>query len=408
MTTYSRSSLVGLTLALCLAGCGKSETPASTEQPSDAPAAQSTAAAPAPAAAAPAPAPAAAPAPAVAAGEQVLNIYNWSDYIAADTIANFEKETGIKVRYDVFDSNEVLEAKLLAGNTGYDIVVPSASFVARQIKAGIFQPLDKSKLPNYANLDPELMKILAGYDAGNQHIVPWLWGTTGIGYNVKKIKERMPDAPIGSWDLILKPEILAKFKDCGVTMLDTPAETIPTSLRYLGLPTGSQDAANLAKAEALMMSVRPSVKYFHSSQYINDLANGEICLVMGWSGDVFIARDRAAEAKNGNEIAYFIPREGALMWFDTMGIPKDAKHAENAYKFLDYVMRPKVMAAVTNQVKYANGNAASTEYVEEAVREDPAIYPNAATKKNLFPNVVNTSDYERLVTRAWTRIKTNQ
>ena len=326
----------------------------------------------------------------------------------ADTIANFEKETGIKVRYDVFDSNEVLEAKLLAGNTGYDIVVPSASFVARQIKAGIFQPLDKTKLPNYANLDPELMKVLAGYDAGNQHIVPWLWGTTGIGYNVKKIKERMPDAPIGSWDLILKPEIVAKFKDCGVTMLDSPAEVVPTSLRYLGLPTGSQNAADLAKAEALMMTVRPSIKYFHSSQYINDLANGEICLVMGWSGDVFIARDRAAEAKNGNEIAYFIPREGALMWFDTMGIPKDAKHTENAYKFLDYVMRPKVIAAVSNLVKYPNGNAASTQYVDEAIRNDPAIYPDAATKANLFPNVVNTPEYDRLATRAWTRIKTNQ
>jgi putrescine transport system substrate-binding protein len=388
-------SLAMLVFSVCLFACGKSETPAPAEQSAAAtPAAQGAAALPA--------------ATPVDATEKVLNIYNWSDYIAADTIANFEKETGIKVRYDVFDSNEVLEAKLLAGNTGYDIVVPSASFVARQIKAGIFQPLDKTKLPNYANLDPELMKVLAGYDAGNQHIVPWLWGTTGIGYNVKKIKERMPDAPIGSWDLILKPEIVAKFKDCGVTMLDSPAEVVPTSLRYLGLPTGSQNAADLAKAEALMMTVRPSIKYFHSSQYINDLANGEICLVMGWSGDVFIARDRAAEANNGNEIAYFIPREGALMWFDTMGIPKDAKHTDNAYKFLDYVMRPKVIAAVSNLVKYPNGNAASTQYVDEAIRNDPAIYPDAATKANLFPNVVNTPEYDRLATRAWTRIKTNQ
>jgi putrescine transport system substrate-binding protein len=388
-------NLAALVLSVCLFACSKSETPAPAEQSAAAtPAAQGAAALPA--------------ATPVAATEKVLNIYNWSDYIAADTIANFEKETGIKVRYDVFDSNEVLEAKLLAGNTGYDIVVPSASFVARQIKAGIFQPLDKTKLPNYANLDPELMKVLAGYDAGNQHIVPWLWGTTGIGYNVKKIKERMPDAPIGSWDLILKPEIVAKFKDCGVTMLDTPVEVVPTSLRYLGLPTGSQNAADLAKAEALMMTVRPSIKYFHSSQYINDLANGEICLTMGWSGDVFIARDRAAEAKNGNEIAYFIPREGALMWFDTMGIPKDAKHTENAYQFLDYVMRPKVIAAVSNLVKYPNGNAASTQYVDEAIRNDPAVYPDAATKANLFPNVVNTPEYDRLATRAWTRIKTNQ
>ena len=340
--------------------------------------------------------------------EKVLNIYNWSDYIAEDTIANFEKETGIKVQYDVFDSNEVLEAKLLAGKTGYDIVVPSANFVSRQISAGIFQPLDKAKLPNHKNLDPELMKVLAGYDPGNAYVVPWLWGTTGVGYNVKKIKERMPDAPIGSWDMIFKPEVVAKFKDCGVTMLDAPTEVLATGLRYLGLPTDSQDAGNLAKVEKLMMSVRPSVKYFHSSQYINDLANGEVCLVLGWNGDAFQARDRAAEAKNGNEIAYFIPKEGALMWFDTMAIPKDAKHPENAHKFIDYVLRPAVIAAISNVVNYANGNAAATPLVKEEVRNDPAVYPDAATKAKLFPNVVYAPTYDRLVTRAWTRIKTNQ
>jgi len=340
--------------------------------------------------------------------EQVLNIYNWSDYIAEDTIRNFEKETGIKVRYDVFDSNEVLEAKLLAGNTGYDIVVPSASFVARQIKAGIFQPLDRSKLPNYGNLDPEVMKVLAGYDPDNQHIVPWLWGTTGVGYNVAKIKERMPDAPIGSWDMLFKPEIVSKFKDCGVTLLDAPSEVFPTALRYLGLPTDSQTEENLAQVEKLVMGIRPSIKYFHSSQYINDLANGEVCLVLGWSGDVFIARDRAAEANNGQEIAYFIPKEGALMWFDTMAIPKDAPHAENAYKFIDYVLRPEVIAAITNYVNYPNANAAATPLVQEAIRNDRAVYPDAETKQKLFPNVVNTPDYDRLVTRTWTRIKTNQ
>ena len=346
--------------------------------------------------------------PALAEEEKVLNIYNWSDYIAEDTIANFEKETGIKVQYDVFDSNEVLEAKLLAGKTGYDIVVPSANFVSRQITAGIFQPLDKAKLPNYKNLDADLMKILAGYDPDNAHVVPWLWGTTGIGYNVKKIRERMPDAPIGSWDMIFKPEVVAKFKDCGVTMLDAPAEVLPTGLRYLGLPTGSQVPDNLAKVEKLMMGVRPSIKYFHSSQYINDLANGEVCLVLGWNGDVFQARDRAAEAKNGNEIAYFIPKEGALMWFDTMAIPKDAKHPENAHKFIDYVLRPAVIAAISNVVNYPNGNAAATPLVNEEVRNDPAVYPDAETKSKLFSNVVYTPAYDRLVTRAWTRIKTNQ
>ncbi len=342
------------------------------------------------------------------AGDKVLNIYNWSDYIAEDTIANFEKETGIKVRYDVFDSNEVLEAKLLAGNTGYDLVVPSASFVSRQIQAGIFQALDKSKLPNYKNLDPEIMKILEGYDPGNQHVVPWLWGTTGVGYNVKKIKERMPDAPLGSWDMLLKPEVVAKFKDCGVTLLDAPVEVIPTALRYLGLPTGSQSPEDLKKAEALVMGVRPSIKYFHSSQYINDLANGEICLVLGWSGDVFQAASRAAEARNGVEIKYFIPREGALMWFDTMAIPKDAKHVENALKFIDYVLRPKVIAAVSNVVSYPNGNAAATEFVNDEVKNDPAIYPDPATKAKLFPNVTNTPTFDRVLTRTWTRIKTNQ
>ena len=354
-----------------------------------------------------APATASSEAPA-ASGDNVLNIYNWSDYIAPDTIANFEKETGIKVRYDVFDSNEVLEAKLLAGTTGYDIVVPSASFVARQIQAGVFQPLDKSKLPNYKNLDTDVMKVLAGYDPNNEHVVPWMWGTTGVGYNVKMIKDRMPDAPLGSWDMIFKPEVTAKFKDCGVSTLDAPSEVFPSSLRYLGLPTGSQTEENLQKAAQLVMGLRPSVKYFHSSQYINDLANGELCLVLGWSGDIFQARDRAAEAKNGNEIAYFIPKEGALLWVDTMAIPKDAKHAANAYKFLDYVMRPEVIAAVTNTVHYANGNAAATPLVDEAIRTDKAVYPDPELKSKLFPNVVNTPEYDRLVTRAWTKIKTNQ
>lgn len=341
-------------------------------------------------------------------GENVVNIYNWSDYIAEDTIANFEKETGIKVRYDVFDSNEVLEAKLLAGNTGYDIVVPSASFVARQIQAGVFQPLDKSKLTNYKNLDPDIMQILAGYDPDNQHVVPWMWGTTGVGYNVRMVKDRMPDAPLGSWDMIFKPEVAAKFKDCGVATLDAPSEVFPTAMRYLGLPTGSQTEENLTKAEALVMGLRPSIKYFHSSQYINDLANGELCLVLGWSGDVFIARDRAGEAKNGNEIAYFIPKEGALLWVDTMAMPKDAPHAADAYKFLDYILRPEVIAAVSNFVSYANGNAAATPLVNEAIRTDPSVYPDPETKKKLFPNVVNTPEYDRLTTRAWTRIKTNQ
>ncbi len=386
MTHSLRALPYLVTLMLALTGCGGGD---------DNPEAS------APAATTPA-------APAKASKDQVLNIYNWSDYIAEDTISNFEKETGIKVQYDVFDSNEVLEAKLLAGNTGYDIVVPSAFFVARQIQAGVFQPLDRNKLPNYKNLDPEIMKVLAGYDPDNEHVLPWLWGTTGIGYNVKMIKDRMADAPVDSLDILFKPEIVSRFKDCGVATLDAPSETFPTALRYLGLPTGSQTKENLALVEKLTMGLRPSIKYFHSSQYINDLANGELCLVLGWSGDVFIARDRAAEAKKGVEIAYHIPKEGALMWIDTMAIPKDAPHAENAYKFLDYVLRPEVIAAVSNYVNYANGNAASTPLIKAEVTGDKAIYPDEETKAKLYPNVVNTPEYDRLITRAWTRIKTNQ
>ncbi len=361
---------------------------------------------------APAKAEAAVPAPAAsteaAAEEKILNVYNWSDYIGPDTVANFEKETGIKVRYDVFDSNEVLEAKLLAGNTGYDIVVPSANFVARQIKAGIFQRLNRNKLPNYKNLDPAIMKSLAGYDPDNAYVLPYLWGTDGIGYNVAKIKERMNDAPITSWDMLFKPEIVARFKDCGVSMLDTPSEVVPLMLRYLGRPTDSQTEADLSKVEAALMQVRPHIKYFHSSQYLNDLANGELCLVMGWSGDIFQARDRAQEAKNGNEIAYVIPKEGTLMWFDTMAIPKDAPHVENAYKFLDYILRGEVTAAISDQVHYANANLAASLKMDPKVINDPVVYPDAATRATLFPNIVNPPDYDRLVTRAWTRIKTNQ
>lgn len=406
MANELRAGLLGLVLTMGLTACGKNggDAQQTTEAASTPPATTATAS--------PDPAPAATEAAPLAVtatdDEKILNIYNWSDYIAEDTIANFEKLTGIKVRYDVFDSNEVLEAKLLAGNTGYDIVVPSASFVARQIQAGVFQPLDKAQLTNYGNLDPDIMKILAGYDPGNQYVVPWMWGTTGIGYNVAKVKERLPDAPIGSWDMMFKPEVLAKLKDCGVSTLDAPTEVFPSALRYLGLPTGTQNKDDLAKAEALVMGIRPSIKYFHSSQYINDLANGELCMVLGWSGDVFIAQSRAEEAKNGNEIAYFIPKEGALMWFDTMAIPKDAKHPKNATLFLNYILQPEVIAAVSNFVHYANGNAKATPLVDEAVRSNPSIYPPPEVKEKLFPNVVNSPEFDREVTRAWTRIKTGQ
>ncbi|MBI5617942.1 MAG: extracellular solute-binding protein [Gammaproteobacteria bacterium] len=340
--------------------------------------------------------------------EKVLNVYNWSDYIAEDTIANFEKETGIKVRYDVFDSNEVLEAKLLAGNTGYDLVVPSSSFAERQIKAGVFQPLDMTKLPNYKNLDPELMKLLAARDAGNKFLIPWMWGTTGIGYNVDAVKKRFPDAPVGSWDMVLKPENLAKFKDCGVSFLDAPGEVMTTIYNYIGRDTQTQKKEDLEAGVAVMDKLRPSIKYFHSSQYINDLANGEICVSLGWSGDVFIAKSRAEEAKHGVNIEYVVPKEGALIWVDTLALTKDAKHPNNAHLFLDYILRPKVIAAVSDFVHYANGNLAATEFVSDDVKNNPNIYPPPEVKKKLFPNPTNTPAYDRLLTRAWTKIKTGQ
>jgi putrescine transport system substrate-binding protein len=341
-------------------------------------------------------------------GEKVLNFYNWSDYIDEETIPNFEKETGIKVRYDVFDSNEVLEAKLLAGKTGYDIVVPGANFLARQIQAGVFQKLDKSKIPNYKNLDPDIMKQLSGYDPGNEYAFPWEWGTTGIGYNVKKVKERLGDIPLDSWDVLLKPENIAKLADCGVTFLDAPTEIMASINIYLGNPPASEDAKVLEAAEAHMMQLRPHIKYFHSSQYINDLANGEICAVVGWSGDVFIARDRAAEAGQGVEIGYFIPKEGAEVWFDVVAIPADAPNPDSAHKFLDYFLRPEVSAAVSNYVNYANANAASTPLLKEEVRNDPAINPPPEVKAKLFPNPVHTAEFDRLLTRSWTKIKTGQ
>ena len=346
--------------------------------------------------------------PALAQEEPVLNIYNWSDYIAEDTIANFEAETGIEVNYDVFDSNEVLEAKLLTGSTGYDIVVPSAYFLERQIQAGLFQKLDKSKLPNWDNLDTAIMDRVQASDPGNEHAIVYLWGTTGLGYNVDMIAERMPDAPTGSWDMLFNPEIVSKFEDCGVSVLDAPTEMVPAALKYLGLEPTSQDLDDLAKAEELLTSIRPYIRYFHSSQYISDLANGDICLAVGWSGDVLQSRDRAAEADAGVTVGYAIPKEGSMMWFDMMAIPADAPHPDNALKFLNYVMEPEVAAAITDYVFYANANAASTDLIDPEVTSDPAIYPAEEVKANLYVTRANTPQYDRALTRAWTRIRTGQ
>ena len=347
--------------------------------------------------------------PVPAPASRVLNVYNWSDYIGEDTIANFEKETGIKVTYDVFDSNELLEAKLMSGNTGYDIVVPSLTFLSRQVQAGVFQELDKTRLANYGNLDPEFMALLAQNDPGNAHSLPYLWGTTGIGYNVEKVREALgEDAPVDSWALVFEPENLAKLKGCGVAFLDTPSEIIPPVLQYLGEDPNSFDEAVIQKGVDRLTELRPSILYFHSSQFINDLANGDICVAVGWSGDIIQAQARAEEAGKGTEVAYRIPKEGAPMWFDMLAIPKDARNVDNAYLFLDYLMRPEVMAGVQNYVMYASANQAALPMVDQAVLEDPGIYPTEETKAKLYTLAVLPPEVDRLFTRHWTTLKTGQ
>jgi putrescine transport system substrate-binding protein len=340
--------------------------------------------------------------------EKVLNVYNWSDYIDPTVLEEFTRETGIKVNYDVFDSNEVLETKLLAGSTGYDIVVPSASFLERQIKAGVFQKLDKAQLPNLKNLDPEITQRIAQHDPGNEHSVNYLWGTSGVGYNAAKIKERMADAPVDSFAMFYDPKVVAKFEDCGVTLLDAPSEVVGTVLIYLGKDANSEKPEDLAAAEKVLMSIRPYVKYVNSSKYIEDLANGEVCLSLGWSGDVLQSRDRAAEAGKGIEIKYLIPKEGAVMFFDMLAIPADAKRPKNAHLFIDYLLRPEVAAKNSNFVNYANSNAASLSLVSETVRNDRGIYPAAEVKPKLVPDLAETPQFTRVLTRAWTRFKTGR
>ncbi len=344
-----------------------------------------------------------------AAEEKVLNIYNWSDYIGEDTIANFEKETGIKVTYDTFDSNEILEAKLVSGNTGYDLVVPSVQYLARQVQAGVFQPLDKSKLTNYGNLDPDIMARIAKLDPGNAYALNWQWGTTGIGYNEAKVRKALgPNAPVDSWDLIFKPENISRLKGCGVAVLDTPQEILTAALKYLGEDPNSFDEKVIEKGEALLTKIRPYITEFNSSEYINELANGDICVAVGWSGDVFQAANRAAEAKNGNVIKYNIPKEGAAMWFDMIAIPKDAKHPNNAHLFLNYILRPDVMASITNYVQYANANKAASPLVDKAILDNPNVYPTPDMMNKLFTFAVLPADIDRIYTRFWTKLKTGK
>ena len=340
------------------------------------------------------------------ANAQQVRVYNWSDYIDEELLTKFEEETGIDLVYDVFDSNEVLETKMLAGGSGYDVVVPSGSFLQRQIAAGAFQPLDQSKLSNSGHLWDLIKDRTDQYDKGNVYSINYMWGTTGIGANVNEVAELLGDnAPIDSLDLVFDPGNMEKLQSCGVYFLDAPSEMIPAALAYLGEDPTSHDVDVLAKAEDVLSAVRPYIAKFHSSEYINALANGEICVAFGWSGDVLQARDRAYEADNGVEIAYNAPKEGALMWFDQMAIPVDAPNPEGAHEFLNFIMVPENMAAASNYVYYANGNLSSQKFLLEDVIGDPAIYPDEETLKSLYTTTPYGPKPQRFITRMWTRVK---
>lgn len=342
------------------------------------------------------------------AQDKTVNVYNWNDYIEPKVLEEFTRETGIKVVYDTYDNNEIVETKMLTGKSGYDIVVPSGPFLQRLIGAGVFEKLDKSKLPNAKNLWPEVAEKLAVYDPSNAHAINYMWGTTGIGINVAKVKERLGDLPLNSWDLVLKPGVVDKLKDCGVYVLDAPEDVFPGVLRYLGLPPNSKKPEDITKAADHLMKVRGAVRKFHSSEYINALAAGDICIAIGYSGDVLQARRRAEEAKNGVTIDYLIPKEGALMWFDSFAMPTDAPNKDNAYAFLNFMMRGDVAAQNTNMVSYASGNLAAKPEIDKAILDNPNIYPDAETFARLFTNTAYDEKVQKVVTRQWTRVKTGK
>jgi putrescine transport system substrate-binding protein len=339
---------------------------------------------------------------------KVLNLYIWSDYLAANTLSDFEKQTGIKVHVAYFDTNETLETKLLAGSSGYDIVVPTASYFERQIKAGVYQTLDKSKLPNLKNMDPQLMSKVALHDPGNQHGIIYMWGTNGIGYNEKMIKELMPDAPLDSWRLVFDPAVASKVAKCGISVLDSPAEMMRAVYSYLGKDPNSQKPEDLVQADAVLTKIRPYIRNINSSEYIEALANGDLCIAVGYNGDVMQARDRAREANKGIDVKYFVPKEGSILWFDMLAIPKDAPNTDSAYAFLNYIMTPQVIADVSNFKRYANGNLASQPLVEPAVKDDPGIYPPPEQRQKLAVQLADSSDQTRAITRVWQKFKTGQ
>ncbi len=339
------------------------------------------------------------------AGETV-KIYNWSDYIAPDTLKNFARDTGTGFSYDVYDSNETLDGKLMTGNSGYDVVFPSNHFMARQIQGGALKKLDKRQLPNWKNLNPVLLKTLQANDPGNEHGFPYLWGSTGIGYNIAKVKAVLgDDAPVDSWDLIFKPENMEKLSKCGVAILDNGPEVLPAALNYLGLPHHRKDPADYKKAEDLLLKVRPYISYFHSSKYTSDLANGNICVAVGFSGDILQAENRAKEANNGVDIGYSIPKEGAAIWFDMVAMPADAPDEKAAYSFMNYLLRPDVMAGISNYVHYANGNSQADALVSPEIKADTKVYPTPEMMDTLFALEAMPLNIDRTRTRVWTKIK---
>ena len=345
---------------------------------------------------------------AAAGSGKVLNLFIWSDYLAPNTLSDFEKQTGIKVHVAYFDTNETLETKLLAGSSGYDVVVPTASYFERQIKAGVYLPLDKSKLPNLKNMDPQLMERVAKHDPGNEHGVIYTWGTNGIGYNEKMVKELMPDAPLDSWRLVFDPAVASKVAKCGISVLDSPAEMMRAVLSYLGRDPNSQKPEDLVVAEATLLKIRPYIRNINSSEYIEALANGDLCIAVGYNGDVLQARDRAREANKGIEVKYVVPKEGSILWFDMLAIPKDAPDVDSAYAYLNYIMTPQVMADISDFKRYANANAAAQPVVLPAVRDDPAIYPPLELRQKLAVQLADSPEQTRAITRLWQKFKTGQ
>lgn len=338
--------------------------------------------------------------------EKVLNIFTWPDYIGPNTIADFENEYGIKVNYDTYDSTEMAEARLLAGRTGYDVVDHAERYSARLIPIGVYQPLDKSKLTNWKNLDPKILEKLQAADPGNRHGVPYMWGTTGFTYNVRMIHERMPDAPVTSGDMIFKPEIARRFADCGISFLDEPTDVIPMVLLYLGRDPNSVDPKDLADVEKVLKGVRPYIRYFSSAKMLIDLPNEEVCIAMSWSGDYAQAMYRAAEAGRPVKLAYSIPSEGTLAWFDLWFIPADAPHPQNALLFLNYMLRPQVIADCSNEVRYAAPNLPAMALLNPEVRDDPAIYPPEEIRRGMHVAALHDPKLERLRSRLWSRVKT--